>query len=68
MEVLPTSSLTKRGEEVGVVKAAGVVKARGVLVTLTSLLPPKEEGRRKMDFLAKSIFRSLVARRATLVM
>ena len=68
MEVLLTSPLTKRGEGVEVVKAAGVAKVRGVLVTPTGLLPPVEEGRRKMDFLAKSIFRSSVARKATPVM
>ena len=68
MEVPPTSPLIKRGEGVEVVKAAGVAKTKGVLATPTGLLPPVEEGRRKMDFLAKSIFQSLVARKATLVM
>ena len=61
-------TLTNRGKGVEVVKAAEVAKVRGVLGTLTGLLPPKEEGRRKMDFLAKSIFWSSVVRRATLVM
>ena len=56
MEVLLTSPLTKRGKGVEVVKAAGVAKARGVLATPIGLLPPVEEGRRKMDFLIKSIF------------
>ena len=68
MEVLPTSLITKRGKGVEVVKAAGVAKVRGVLATPTGLLPPMEEGRRRMDFLAKSIFWSLVARKATPVM
>ena len=68
MEVLPTSPLTKRGKGVEVVMAAGVAKVRGVLATPTCLLPPVEEGRRKMDFLAKSIFWSSVARKATPVM
>ena len=68
MEVLPTSPLTKRGKGVEVVKAAGVAKVMGVLATPTSLLPPMEEGRRKMDFLAKSISPSLVERKVTPVM
>ena len=68
MEVLMTSPLTKRGKGVEVVKEAGVAKAMGVLVTPTSLLPPMEEGRRKMDFLAKSISPSLAERKATPVM
>ena len=68
MEVLPTSPLTKRGERVEVVRAAGVAKVMGVLATPTGLLPPMEEGRRKMDFLAKSISLSLAERKATLVM
>ena len=68
MEVLPTSPLTKRGEGVEVVKAAGVAKATEALVTPTGLLPPMEEGRRKMDFLAKSISPSLAERKATPVM
>ena len=68
MEVLPTSPLTKRGEGVEVVKAAGVAKVTGVLVTPTSLLPPMEEGRRKMDLLAKFISPSLAERKATPVM
>ena len=57
MEVLLTSPLTKRGEGVEVVKAAGVAKAMGVLAPPAGLLPPMEEGKRKMDFLAKSISR-----------
>ena len=68
MEVLPTSPLTKGGEGVEVIKAAGVAKVMGVLVTPTGLLPPMEEGRRKMDFLAKSISPSLAGRKATPVM
>ena len=68
MEVLPTSPLTKRGEGVEVVKAAGVAKAMGVLLTPTGRLPPMEEGKRKMDFLAKSISPGLAERKATLVM
>ena len=68
MEVLPNSPLTKRGEGVEVVKAAGVAKVMGVLVTPTGLLPPTEEGKRKMDFLAKSISPSLVERKGTPVM
>ena len=68
MEVLPTSPLTKIGEGVEVVKAAGVAKAMGVLVTPTGLLPPIEEGRRKIDFLAKSISLGLAESKATPVM
>ena len=55
MEVLLNSSLTKRGKGVEVVKAAGVARAMGVLVTPTDLHPPMEEEGRKMDFPAKSI-------------
>ena len=68
MEVRLNSPLAKRGEGVEVVKAARVVGAIGVLVSLTDLLPPMEEERRKMDFLAKSIFWSSVVRKATPVM
>ena len=68
MRVLLNLPLTKRGEGVEVAKAAGVAKAMGVLVTPTDLLPPMEEGKRKMDFLAKSISPSSVVRRVTLVM
>ena len=68
MEVLPNSPLAKRGKGVGVVKAVRVAGVIGVLVTLTDLLPPMEEERRKMDFLAKSIFQSLVVRKATPMM
>ena len=42
MEVLPNSPLTKRGEGVEVVKAVGVARAMGVLVTPTDLLPQME--------------------------
>ena len=58
----------KRGKGVEVVKAARVAGAIGVLLTLTDLLPPMEKERRKMDFLAKSIFQSLVVRKATPMM
>ena len=68
MEVLLNSPLTKRGEGVEVVKAARVARVIGVLVTLTDLLPPMEEERRKTDFPAKSISPNLVVRRATPVM
>ena len=68
MEVLLNSPLTKRGKGVGVVKAAGVARVIGILVTLTDLLPPMEEERRKMDFPVKSISLNLVARKATSVM
>ena len=68
MEMLLNSPLTKRGKGVEVVKAAGVAKVMGVLATPTGLLPPMEEGRRKMDFLPKSISPSLAERKATLVM
>ena len=69
MGVLLNSPLTKRGEGVEVVKAAGVARAMGALVTPTDLLPPPmEEGKRKMDFLVKSISPSLVVRRVTPVM
>ena len=68
MEVLLNSPLTKRGEGVEVVKAAGVAGVIGVLVTLTDLLPPMEEERRKMDFPVKSISPNSVVRKATPVM
>ena len=68
MEVLPNSPLTRRGEGVEVAKAVEVAKVMGVLATPTGLLPPMEEGKRKMDFLAKSISPSLVERKATPVM
>ena len=55
MEVLLNSPLTKSGEGVEVPKAAGVARVIGVLMTLTDLLPPMEEERRKMDFPVKSI-------------
>ena len=54
MGVLLNSPLIKRGEGVEVAKAAGVARAMGALVTPTHQLPPMEEGKRKMDFLAKS--------------
>ena len=60
--------LTKRGEGVEVAKAAGVARAMGALVTPTDLLHPMEEGKRKMDFPAKSISPSSVVRRVTPVM
>ena len=65
MEVLLNSPLTKRGEGVEVVKAAGVARAMGVLVTPTDLLPPMEEEKRKIDFPAKSISPNSVVRKAT---
>ena len=68
MEVLLNSPLTKKGVGVEVVKAAGVARAMGVLVTPTDLLPPMEEEGRKMDFPAKSISLNLVVRKATPVM
>ena len=68
MEVLLNSPLTKRGEGVEVVKAAGAAKVMGVLVTPTGLLPPMEEEKRRKDFLAKSISPSSVERKATPVM
>ena len=58
----------KRQRSIEVVRAAGVARAMGVLVTPTDLLPPMEEGKRKTDFLAKSISSSSVVRRVTLVM
>ena len=67
MGVLLNSPFTERGEGVEVVKAAGVARAMGALVTTTDLLPPMEEGKRKMDFL-KSISPCLVVRRVTPVM
>ena len=68
MKVLLNSPLTKRGEGVEVVKAAGVARAMGVLVTPTDLLPTMEEEKRKMDFPAKSISPNSVVRKATAVM
>ena len=68
MEVLLNSPLTKRGEGVEVVKEAGVARAIRVLMTLTNLLPPMEQERRKTDFPAKSISLNSVVRKATPVM
>ena len=71
MEVLLSSPLTKRSGRVGVVgvvEVVGVARAIRVLMALTNLLPPMERGRRKMDFLAKSISLNLVVRKATPVM
>ena len=68
MEVLLNSPPTKRDEGVEVVKVAGVAGAIRVPMTLTNLLPPMEEGRRKMNFPAKSISLNLVVRKATPVM
>ena len=65
MEVLPNPPLIRRGKGVEVAKAVGVAKVMGVLATPTGLLPPMEEGKRKMDFQAKSISLSLVVRKAT---
>ena len=66
--MLLTSPLTKKGKGVEVVKAARVAKVMGMLVTPTGLLPQREEGKGKMDFLAKSISLSLVEQKATPVM
>ena len=66
-----TTELTshkKRRRSRVVVRAAGVARAMGVLVTLTDLLPPMEEERRKTDFPAKSISLNSVVRKATTVM
>ena len=68
MEVLLNSPLAKRDEGVEVVKAAGVARAMGALVTPTDLLPPMEEEKRKMDFPAKSISPNSVVGKATSVM
>ena len=53
MKVLLSSPLTKRGKGVEVVKAAGVARAMGVLVTPTDLLPPMEEEKKKDGFSSK---------------
>ena len=68
MQVLLNSPLTRTGKGVEVAKAAGVARAIGILVTLTDLLPPMEEERRKMYFPAKSISPNSVVRKATPVM
>ena len=68
MEVLLNLPLTKRGGGVEVVKAAGVAGVIRVLVTLTDLLPPMEEERRKMDFPVKSISPNSVVRKVMPVM
>ena len=68
MEVLLNSPLTKNGEGVEVVKAAGAARAIEVLVTLTDLLPPMEEERRKMNFPVKSISPNSVVRKVMPVM
>ena len=68
MEVPLNPPLIRRSEGVEVVKVTRVAGVIRVLMTLTTLLPPMEKERRKMDFLVKSIFRSLVVRKATPVM
>ena len=65
MQVQWTPPLIRKGEGAGETKVAGVVKAQIALI-LPSPPPPAEvEGKRKIDFLAKSKSQSLVGRRAT---
>ena len=71
MEVLlnaPPAKRSERVEEAGAVEVAGVARATRVLMALLNPLPPMERGRRKMDFLVKSISPNLVVKRATPVM
>ena len=68
MQAQLTCLLIERREGAKEVEVAEVVKAQ---IALTSPSPPpltEVDGKRKMDSLAKSRYRSLVGRRATWVM
>ena len=54
----------RKGEGAEATEVAEMVKARMVLIPPDLLLLVEGEGRRRMDFLAKSKFESLVGRRA----
>ena len=54
----------RKGEGAEVIEVAEAVTAQMVLIPPDPLLLVEEEGRRKMGFLAKSKFQSLVERRA----
>ena len=60
--------LVGKGEGTGATKVAGVVKAQIALTLPDPLLLVEVEGKRKMDFLAKSRSQSLVGKRATQAM
>ena len=67
MQVQPTLLLVEGREGAGGAEVAEVVKAQ---IALTPPSPPpltEVDGKRKMDSLAKSRYRSLVGRRATWV-
>ena len=59
------SSLRRKGEGAGETEVAEVVKAQIALIPPSPPPPAGVEGKRKMDFLAKSKSQSLVGKRAT---
>ena len=65
---LVTPHLTRKGEGAEATEVAEVVKARMVPIPPDPLLLVEGEGKRRMDFLAKSRFQSLVGKRAIWVM
>ena len=68
MWALWTPCLIGKGEGAEATEVAEVVTARMVLIPPNPLLLVEGEGRRRMDFLAKSKFQSLGERRAIQVM
>ena len=60
-----TPHLTRKGEGAEVTGVVEVVKTQMVPIPPDPLLLVEGEGKRRMDFLAKSRFQSLVGRRAT---
>ena len=59
-----TLHLTRKGEGDRVTEVAKAATAQMVLISPNPLLLVEGEGRRKMGFLAKSKFQSLVGKRA----
>ena len=68
MQALQTPPPIRKEEGAGATELAEVVKIQMVPIPPDPLLLVEEEGRRRMDFLAKSKFWSLVERRAIQVM
>ena len=60
-----TLHLARKGGEAEVAEVAGAATAQMVLTPLNPLLLVEGEGRRRMGFLVKSKFLSLVERKAT---
>ena len=65
MQVQSTPPLVRKGEGAGETEVAEVVKARIALIPPSPPPAVEVEGKRKMDFLAKSRSQSLVGKRAT---